>query len=1409
MNYRKSQILIGILSILMANELFCQTYGIQFKHLSTRDGLAGEYINAIIQDRKGFMWFGPNGGLCRYDGYSFKSFSTNAHDSILSHSSIECFLEDSLEGLWIGNSGLGLTYLNFKTQKYIPVKYVSPSSRKYNLSFITSLLADHNNILYLGTRHEGLFIVETKIDSGQVHIKIIDNFRYNGEDSIGIAGNYINDIVKDKKGNLWIGTNTGLSRLQIYPSGKYSIKNFKHNPADFNSLARDHISDLAVNINNNLVIATSGGGIDLFDINGEDFKHFRTDPGNIFTLSSDIITCIDLDRFDPEIVWAGTRVAGFNRLNLSDGNCTRYQNENVTAVEIGILSIFQDQQGAVWLGTWGNGVSSFNPYLSKFKSYSVEHSRTEGLTNADILNFFEPASSGESIWMSAGGSGLFEYNRRTGKYNCYTFMPHHSEKMLLNMFTFMTGDKISDNNTGKYLWLGTWGYGLRWFDTQDKIFVDLPFPDHPLLKEIKGLVRDIFLDLNHGRKWVWVATEGRGLYIYDFETKSLKNLHRESRNEDSFPADQIMDILRDRNDNFWLATIREGVLVLDPESFKIKKYVKKISMQNSLCDNYVNSIFESSLGEIWICTYSGLNKYRPESDDFQRYFHEFKYPDNLIEGMLEDRDQNLWLSTRSKIINLCPEGKIIKIYDYTDGITTSNFTGDSRYITDSGEMFFGGVGGYISFSPELIRKNLVPPEVAITDFKINNISIIPGHESVLLIDPVYTRKIQLPYTKNSFTFEFAALDYINPQKNRYKYKMEGINNDWITTDASHRYSSYTQLAPGNYAFTVIGSNNDGVWNEEGASIDLIIIPPWYRKNLAYAIYLLFFIVMIAIVWREQVNRLRKKHQIELQLVEREKLKELDETKSRFFANISHEFRTPLTLIEGPIKQLKDGEFQGNVKDVYNLILKNTNRLLGLINQLLDLSKLEAKKLKLKAAKQNILPLLSGLVQSFESLAKRKDIEYVYTKPEVEVELYFDQEKFEKIIINLLANAFKFTPDGGRIEITIQNPKTNKITNGTLQPNTEYFEISFTNSGSYLTPEQVAHIFDRFYQVNESSVDHLEGTGIGLALVKELVELHHGRITVQSDQQKGTTFKLALPFGKNHLKPEEISEHPNNRPEHIQSHVVTPEDSEGYIKPYPVHSLSRQHILIVEDNKDVRAYIASLINNEYAILEAENGKMALAMAKKKNPDLIITDVMMPEMDGMEFCRRLKEDIEVSHIPVIMLTARADLDDKLDGLELGADDYIAKPFEARELRLRIRNVLNQRKRVQDHILNDLSIKPFQSNVASVDQQFMQKLLNLINDELHNPDYTILDIADRMNVSRATLNRKITAFTGSSPIVFLRTLRLKRARQLIQSGAGNISEISLEVGFNSLSHFTQVYRNHYGVKPSDDLHAAASSN
>ncbi len=688
-------------------------------------------------------------------------------------------------------------------------------------------------------------------------------------------------------------------------------------------------------------------------------------------------------------------------------------------------------------------------------------------------------------------------------------------------------------------------------------------------------------------------------------------------------------------------------------------------------------------------------------------------------------------------------------------------------------------------------------------------------------------------------------------KNLYAYKLSGVNADWVYSDASHRSATYTKLAPGEYIFRVKGSNNDGIWNENGTSLKIVILPPWYRSKIAYAFYLLAFLGLVAGTWKWQVNRLKSEHQRELEHLEAEKLKEIDQAKSRFFANISHEFRTPLTLIEGPIKQLLQGEFAGNLKEQYQLILRNSKRLLDLVNQLLDLSKLEAGRMKLHVKKQDIIPLLRGLVQSFESLARRKNIEFSFQcTPDERLHgivpqhaTFIDAEKLEKIIDNLLSNAFKFTPDGGQVGVVVSYDNDGYARRGAdnrvptitgilprgmdrRAPASDVHPaviIAITNTGPGIPADKINHIFDRFYQVDDSQTRHHEGTGIGLALVQELVELHHGQITVTSEPGKLTTFTVMIPIDQESYDESEICRDEILEPmvvyanggsvienTVISTDVIFTPDLPLYAaaritaplqnrthprpakKPLPV-------VLIVDDNSDVRQYIGGLLNPDCRIMEAENGEQGISAAKQSMPDLVISDVMMPGMDGYELCRKIKTDLQISHIPVILLTARAEESAKLQGLETGADDYLTKPFEARELQLRVRNIIRYRKQLQEKFNQDLYIKPKDITVTSLDEKFLEKIIQMINEQISDSDLNVEKLSNVLNMSRIQLWRKVKALLGLTPVALVRRIRIQRAKELLEHHFGNVSQVAYEVGFNNISYFSKCFQKQFGIHPS----------
>jgi len=673
--------------------------------------------------------------------------------------------------------------------------------------------------------------------------------------------------------------------------------------------------------------------------------------------------------------------------------------------------------------------------------------------------------------------------------------------------------------------------------------------------------------------------------------------------------------------------------------------------------------------------------------------------------------------------------------------------------------------------------------VVITDFKVFN------QDYKLDTSITEINQIVLSYNENFLSFDFAVLDYTAPKKNSYAYKLDGLDNNWNYVD-NRNFAHYTNLSPGKYIFSVKGSNNDGVWNEEGASLKLIILPPWWKTWWAYLSYAFFFIFALFWIRRYEMNRMSYKNQSK---VDKAVLKEKEETekiKSRFFANISHEFRTPLTLIFGPANDVLEKTKEPDTKQSVSIIKRNASRLYGLVNQLLDLSKLEAGRMTLETTEQNIIPILKGLVLSFTSLAERRKITLRFNTIEENLNIYIDKEKVEKIITNLLSNAFKFTPEGGKVDFTVE-----KLIKDV--------EIKITDSGIGIPKERIDNIFDRFYQVDGSHTRENEGTGIGLALTKELVELHKGNIKVESKEGEGTTFRLLLPLGKEHLKPEEIVEKEIQEEitKTIEEIELIPETEKSKEKADIDLLLETEKplLLIVEDNSDVRKYIISHLEVDYGIQEAVDGEDGLTKSIEQIPDLIVSDVMMPKMDGFQLCEKLKTDERTSHIPVILLTAKATSKDKIEGYETGADDYIMKPFDAKELKVRIKNLIDQRKKLREHFLKEGIFNLDNKNIISVDKKFLEKAVNIINEHLSDSLFGVELFASELAIGRTSLHKKVVALVGEPPGELIKRIRLSKAGILLKNKTGNISEIALEVGFNNPAYFSECFKKQFGVTPS----------
>ncbi len=737
-----------------------------------------------------------------------------------------------------------------------------------------------------------------------------------------------------------------------------------------------------------------------------------------------------------------------------------------------------------------------------------------------------------------------------------------------------------------------------------------------------------------------------------------------------------------------------------------------------------------------------------------------------------------------------------QIFREADGVglghlLTSNFKASDKIAV-------GGTNGFILFIPDSMERNSFIPPIHITEFFLDNHSVALTDSlngKPLLSKAInYTDKIILPFGHN-FSFQYVALNYTNPSQNQYSYKLEGFDEDW-SPPSTNRIASYTNLWEGVYTFRVKGSNNDGVWNEEGTSINITILPPWYRGKIAWIIYGGLLVAALIYARKLVVHREREKAKLQLARMEWEKAQEMDQMKTQFFTNISHEFRTPLTLILGPLKQMYEGNFKGDQYTVIGVMIRNSKRLLQLINQLLDFSKLESGAVTLQASVGDIVEFVRTIFATFETAAQNREIRYVFTSDVTSLPTYYDRDKLEKVIINLLSNAFKFTKNHGSIGLTI----TRNIKNPEIDRGEGIVEIRVQDNGKGIDPDELPHIFDRFYQTDASSTRQQEGTGIGLALAKELVELHYGIIWATSNNREGTSFIVHLPLGREHLDDTEVVVRKGYQPIDITAIEALPETSVIPLEESNEKSKDLPLILIIDDNDDMRLYLREVLSEQYRLAEASNGKQAWEYAKEHAPDLVLSDVMMPEMDGHELCHKLKTDEHTSHIPVILLTARAGEKAKVEGLETGADDYVTKPFSTEELRARIHNLIELRQKLREQFRHSVSLEPKNVAITSADARFLQRAMDIMTIYRSDSEFSTEAFTKELGMSRTQVHRKLKALTDQSTGEFIRSYRLKYARQLIEKEYGNVAQVAYECGFNNPSYFAECFKKQFGVLPSE---------
>jgi signal transduction histidine kinase/ligand-binding sensor domain-containing protein/DNA-binding response OmpR family regulator len=1295
-------------------QIWSQKTSLSFHHFGEDQGMSSSDVGAIYQDRAGYIWFGTVNGVDRFDGYNFTTFRYPDDSIIIKNDFSGTIAEDNEGNLWIGNYAGGLEKLNPQTKE---LKHYLPDPGKPEndwCNIVMEVCIDRNEEIWIGTGG-GFYKFNKENDT-------FTSFRHNEDDPFSLGHNSIDAIYEDKQGTLWLGTGGGLDRYDRKENKFYHYWHYPNNIWGENGV---HWIHTIIEDNSGFLWLGTDNGLLRFDRKDESFLWYASDPP--VQGIKDVIMSLCED--DANNIWFAS-MGGLGVFNKTLKSFSYYEHDEENPASISwnkLVDLFIDRSGSLWISGW-RGVDRLDYVNQPFTSYIPSG-------KGELAYFWMYEIIEKGILMSTN-KGLLLYDTE--------------EETFTKIINKLIDSEVWQDKL-KNLWFCSDGalYKLDMKNQMTCYYETLQYNN-----QISSVC------ISSGTDNLWIGNRSGDIFLinpYTGERKWITQLTR-------FPV----LIYEDSFGLVWFGGEFTGLFCYNPSIDS----VSKVSTEGS--DNTFWSYFEDKNKVLWIGSDKGLYKYDRIKKTLKHFTESDGFWGEYAGKILEDDHGNLWISTKKGIVKLdCETSQFTNYFSYCNNI-------DIRFLvagckTKKGEMYFGGINGYIRFHPDSLKNDHIIPPIVITSFK-------------KFEEPAsFEKKIELPYTENFISFEFAALSYINSEDNQYAYMMEGLDKDWIFS-GSRRYASYPNMDPGEYVFHVKGSTSDMVWNETGISLIIIISPPWWKTIWAYTFYILLVISVIYFIWKMQLKRIRIMHEFEMSRLEAEKLHEVDQMKSRFFANISHEFRTPLTLIMGPVNDIINKSKDNEIKYNAGLIKKNASSLSLLVNQLLDLSKLEAGRMTLETKELDIIPLLKGLVLSFSSLAERKRILLRFNTSEEKIILYYDKDKIEKIINNILSNAFKFTPDGGTIDFSIRK-------------NLKETEIKISDTGPGIPASEIDKIFNRFYQVDGSHTREKEGTGIGLALTKELVELHKGKIMVESIEGSGTSFTICLLNGKEHLKPEEILS--EQKYEELQREPYLTYETEQKKERTDIEFLfetDKPLLLIVEDNPDVRRYIIHHLETEYRTLEAVNGEEGLIQATNHIPDLIISDLMMPKMDGTELCRKLKNDNKTSHIPVVLLTAKAASGDKICGYNIGADDYIIKPFDALELKARIKNLIETRRKLQEKFRSGDFIIPKELN--PIDEEFLNRLFQVINRHISEEEFSIEDLGKESGMSRGQVYKKIKALTGRSPSLFLRSVRLSRARKMIKEGGGTIAEIAFLVGFSSPAYFTKCFNEEYGYLPSDIL-------
>ncbi|EKU89611.1 hybrid sensor histidine kinase/response regulator transcription factor [Bacteroides oleiciplenus] len=1335
---RNAHIIFALCLLLFSMNSIAQPYTL--KHLGVEDGLSNNYVKDITQDRQGCIWVATMLGLNRFDGRHFTTYRSYNSD-LKNNSQNTLFYDKENDELWIG-SGSGIDILQCSTQQFKE----SPLPETIGINSVEHIVAAADSGIWI-ICHRNPIIHYSKKDRKFT--------TFSSKDIKGLKSlNWC--AFDDGKGHLYVGhAQGGLSIINLENKTAHNLIN---DPANSKSLPgnsvytiyRDHLENIWVGTNQ---------GLGLFNPKTEEFTVFRHEHNNPHSLIADHI--YDIQEMDDGMLWIASDIGGISILdlhNITFKNPSSVQFYNITATmdKYGLSSsnprsLLQDSFGNIWIGNYSSGVNFISHTQPIFHILPYTTEVGHKTKNKPIWGIYQDE---EQIWLGGENEVVIFKNDRLQK------------SFDITKYLSRPYGQVFSITSSKYdnLLLGIYDDGLLKLDIPNNRIERIPMDMDNI---------DIITFFKDTDDTIWVGTE-YGVYTY---TNGV--ICKRDNLTNQLSDKSVYGILRDKQGKLWVGTYGGQITVFDAED----RVIAQLTKNNKFHSNGINQLYMDSQGSIWIATRNGLGyiKDTNQPEQFELFGYGQGLKDTFVRAIQEDQNGNIWLSTNNSIALWDKKQMEFDCYDYRDGIPTGNFIEGSACCTPDGTLYFGSLNGVCYFNPQSLTKERQVALVQIMDCRLLNNRIESRSGETLI--PTVGKNINLPYNQNSFRISFTVPDYSQSGQVEYAYMIEGLENTWTNTLGENQVT-FRNISPGEYIFRVRARLRNQEWDDNHiATIKVHIHPPLWLTWYAKVFYILQVLLGMYIWFRFYKRKLILENSLELERKKSLNEQELNNERLRFYTNITHELRTPLTLILGPLEDLMN---DSNLSTYYNnkirMIHSSAIRLLNLINQILEFRKTETQNRKLTVSKGNLGNLITEIGLRYKELNRNKKVQFYIHVQSQKTMLYFDTDIISTILNNLLSNAVKYTPEG----------KISLIMRQADNEDDQYTEILVKDTGYGIDAEALPHIFDRYYQVKGKH--QASGTGIGLALVKSLSDLHEGALHVKSVVGQGTTFTFRILTENTY--PSALHKEEKQTSTQGQQKIQEKEQEDTDIRPM---------LLVVEDNDDIREYIVSSFSNNYRIITATNGKEGLEQAQKHIPDIIISDIMMPVMDGIEFCKRVKEDVCTSHIPVILLTAKDSIQDKEEGYESGADSYLTKPFSAKLLNSRIHNLLESRKKLAFLIANRTKeLKPEQSQesikLSRLDEEFLNRFTAIVEENIDMDKLDMSFMMDKMNMSHSTLYRKIKGLTGISGNEFIRKIRLKNSLRLLLEESLNVSEAAYASGFNDLGYFRTCFKEEYGMAPSE---------